>query len=91
MRTTVRLDDELIKEAKVRAAEQGITLTQLIDESLRERLAPRSRPKKGGPFRLRSYGEGGTLQGIDLDDNRAVRDLMDNETPLFPGSSGQGK
>jgi hypothetical protein len=91
MRTTVRLDDALVREAKIRAAEQGITFTQLIDESLRERLAARPRPTKTGPFRLRSYGKGGTRPGVDLDDNRAVRDLMDGDTPQFQGGSAQGK
>jgi plasmid stability protein len=77
MRTTVRLDDGLLKAAKVRAAEQGITLTQLIDESLRERLATRPQRRKPKPFRLTTYGGGGTRPGVDLDDNRATRDLID--------------
>jgi hypothetical protein len=82
MRTTVRLDDSLLKEAKVRAAEQGITLTQLIDESLRERLTTRPRQSNSEPFRLTTYGKGGTRPGVDLDDNRATRDLMDKDLPL---------
>jgi hypothetical protein len=82
MRTTVRLDDNLLKEAKVRAAEQGITLTQLIDESLRERLAARPRRRSTERFRLTTYGKGGTRPGVDLDDNRATRDLMDSDFPL---------
>jgi hypothetical protein len=89
MRTTIRLDDKLMKEAKVRAAEQGITLTQLIDESLRERLSARSRPRKARPFRLRGYGKGGTRPGANLDDNRAVRDLMDEGDSLFQASPRQ--
>lgn len=91
MRTTVRLDDNLLREAKVRAAEQGITLTQLIDESLRERLSARSRPpQKLRPFRLRSYGKGGIPPGVNLDDNRAVRDLMDEDSPSLQDGSPQG-
>jgi plasmid stability protein len=90
MRTTIRLDDDLIKQAKVRAAEQGITLTQLIDESLRERLSARPRRMSVEPFRLPTYGEGGTRPGVDLDDNRALRDLMDEEGPLSQGGSAQG-
>jgi hypothetical protein len=89
MRTTIRLDDALITEAKVRAAEQGITLTQLIDESLRERLSARPRPKKAGRFRFRSYGEGGTRAGVDLDDNRSVRDVMDQDDRPFARGSEQ--
>jgi hypothetical protein len=86
MRTTIRLDDDLLREAKVRAAERGITLTKLIDESLRERLSARPQPKELGPFRLRSYGRGGTRPGVNLDDNRAVRDLMDEGAPPFQGN-----
>jgi hypothetical protein len=82
MRTTVRLEDDLLKEAKVHAAAQGITLTQLIDESLRERLAVRPRGGGSEPFRLTTYGKGGTRPGVDLDDNRATRDLMDQGLPL---------
>jgi hypothetical protein len=85
MRTTVRLDDALLKEAKVRAAEQGITLTQLIDESLRERLATRPRRMNTKPFRLTTYGRGGTRAGVNLDDNRATRDLMDQDLPSGHG------
>ena len=84
MRTTIRLDDDLLRQAKVRAAEQGITLTQLIDESLRERLAGRPRRMSVEPFRLPTFGEGGTRPGVNLNDNRAVRDLMDEEKPLDP-------
>lgn len=76
MRTTVRLDDALIKEAKMRAAEQGITLTKLIDESLRERLGRRAEPGSTS-LDLPVFGERGTLPGVDLSDNRALRDLMD--------------
>jgi hypothetical protein len=66
----------------MRAAEQGITLTQLIDESLRERLASRPQRMRVEPFRLPTYGKGGTRPGVNLDDNRAVRDLMDEEEPF---------
>ena len=86
----MRLDDDLLKAAKVRAAQQGISLTQLIDESLRERLAARPRRMSVKPFRLPTYGEGGIRAGVNLNDNRALRDLMDEETPLSQGGSAQG-
>jgi len=87
----VRLNDDLLKEAKVRAAEQGITLTQLIDESLRERLAARPRRMSAEPFQLTTYGKGGTRPGVDLDDNRATRDLMDQDLPLSRRGSTEPK
>ena len=91
MRTTIRLEDDLLKEAKVRAAELGITLTKLIDESLRERLSARPQMNKPRPFRPGSYGRGGLRPGVNLDDNRAVRDLMDEDAPPLQGDSPQEK
>jgi hypothetical protein len=35
MRTTLNIDDELIKEAKIAAIRQGITLTEYIERALR--------------------------------------------------------
>jgi len=82
MRTTVRLDDALGKAAKVRAAEQGITLTQLIDESLRERLAKQRELGGAQEVSLPVYGSGGVRAGVDLNDNRALRDLLDEDLPV---------
>ena len=39
MRTTVRLSDDLLRSAKKRAAEEGRTLTSLIEEGLKVVLA----------------------------------------------------
>lgn len=91
MRTTVRLDDDLLREAKVRAAEQGISLTQLIDESLRERLSGRAARVGVKPFRLHTYGKQGLRRGLNLDDNRAVRDLMDEDPPSSRSGSAQDR
>lgn len=48
MQTTLRLDDELCRRAKAQAAAQGISLTKLVEEAIREHLdrptpAPRRR------------------------------------------------
>jgi len=48
MQTTLRLDDELCRRAKAQAAAQGISLTRLVEEAVREHLdrpapAPRRR------------------------------------------------
>lgn len=79
MRTTIRLNDELLMEAKRQAARSGTTLTAIIEESLRERL---SRSKQGTrqrkAIRLKTTGTGGLLPGIDLDDSAALLVLMDS-------------
>ena len=41
MRTTIRLDDDLLREAKAYAAATDRTLTRLIEDALREALARR--------------------------------------------------
>jgi hypothetical protein len=78
MRTTVRLDDHLLADAKRSAAERGTTLTAVIEEALREALARRQRtadqPRPALPV---SRHSGGLQPGVDLDDNAALLDLME--------------
>ena len=76
MRTTIRLNDGLLAQAKRYAAEIGLTLTALIEESLRHRLA-RGNDSRREPIRLLTTGEGGVQPGIDLDDSSSVMDAMD--------------
>ncbi len=77
MRTTVTLDDELFREAKRRAADEGRTLGDLINEALRERLARQRRRPSEEPWEPVTFGGGGPLPGIDITNNAAVRDAMD--------------
>jgi hypothetical protein len=79
MRTTIRLDDDLLREAKRAALESGQTLTALIEGALRERLARRAQPRKRERIKLITVGGGGLQPGVDLSNNAAVRDLMDEE------------
>lgn len=80
MRTTIRLDDALLGDAKRVAAENGMTLTAIIEESLRERLARNRAAPSGGPVRLATTGRGGVLPGIDLDDSASLADAMDDRS-----------
>ena len=78
MRTTIRLDDELLREAKRAAIDNGQTLTSLIESALRERLAKRK--QSGGRPRIKLVtGSGVPRPGVELSNNAAVRDLMDEE------------
>ena len=79
MRTTIRLDDDLIHAVKRHALESGMTVTAVIAESLRERLQ-RHRDRISSlpaPLSLTTAGEGGLLPGVDLDDSAALCDLME--------------
>jgi hypothetical protein len=76
MRTTVRLDDDLLAAAKQRAAADHTTLTSLIEDSLRSTLA--QRPRVGDErFTIRPLGDAATQPGVDLDDSAGLRELMD--------------
>jgi hypothetical protein len=77
MRTTIRIDDKLLAEAKARAATSGRTLNAVVEDALREVLA--RRPSKGGDRRvdLPTFGGGRLLPGVDLDDSAALLALME--------------
>jgi hypothetical protein len=82
MRTTVRLDDRLLEQAKHEAARRGITLTALIDQGLRLALA-RSEGKRSRRKKVRlpvCRAGGGTLPGVDLDSSAALLDLMEGRS-----------
>lgn len=61
MRTTLNIPDELIKDAKRRALEEGRTLTDLLVEGLRGRLAS-GRPRQPLPV---SRAGGGLQPGVN--------------------------
>jgi Ribbon-helix-helix protein, copG family len=76
MRTTVRLDEDLLAAAKQRAAAEHTTLTALIEDSLRRTLALRPATQEQH-LEICQLGDATTLAGVDLDDASALRDLMD--------------
>ena len=55
MRTTLVLDDQLLRQAKRQAAERNTTLSAVVNDALRESL--RERPAETRPFRLITYGD----------------------------------
>ena len=80
MRTTIRLDDDLMRAVKRHALESGTTVTAVIAQSLRERLQ-RYRDRSSNPparLSLLTTGEGGLQPGVDLDDSAALIELMED-------------
>jgi hypothetical protein len=78
MRTTVRLDDHLLAEAKKQAARSGKTLTAVLEDALRESLARRSAAAKARPVSLKTVRGGGVRRGVDLDDSASLLDVMES-------------
>ena len=58
MKTTVEIDDELLRQAKLRAAERGETLRALLERGLQRELDATYRPPSGYVFRDASVGGG---------------------------------
>jgi hypothetical protein len=78
MRTTVRLDDALLNQARHEAARRGETLTALIEEGLRRVLAQSRMSRRRQRVVLPSCrAGGGVLPGVDLNDTAAVLEIME--------------
>ncbi len=78
MRTTLNIDDALYRLAKSTAANRGCTVTSIIEESLRVALQSASAPGSLPPL-LVSSKPFGLAADVDLSDNSAVRDFLDEE------------
>ncbi|MDP9121850.1 MAG: ribbon-helix-helix domain-containing protein [Acidobacteriota bacterium] len=78
-RTTIRLDGDLLAEAKQRAARSGLTLTAVIEQALRESFSRRPEKAERRPVSLTTWGEGWLRPGVDLDDSAALLELMERE------------
>jgi hypothetical protein len=76
MRTTVRLDEHLLQQAKQHALATGTTLTAVLEQALRELLARRPAAPRSQPIRLKTFRGAGMLPGVDLDDSSSLLDLM---------------
>jgi hypothetical protein len=75
MRTTVRLDDALLRRAKQHAAERGMTLTSVLREALESYLARPVHSREA--FDLPASGEGGVLPGVDLARSSLIYEIME--------------
>jgi hypothetical protein len=77
VRTTIRLDDDLLRQAKALAARTGRTLTSVIEDGLREALARHGRRQERRPVALSTFKGRGLQPGVDLDDTGGLLDIMD--------------
>jgi hypothetical protein len=77
MRTTIRIDDDLYRAVKERAARSGRTVSGVLEDAVRIGLAPPDRAQ-GSRFVVRPIGAGGLRPGIDLASNAAVYEALDD-------------
>ncbi|MFW6200078.1 MAG: type II toxin-antitoxin system VapB family antitoxin [Gemmatimonadota bacterium] len=76
MRTTLDIDDELVTEAKARAAREGRTLTSLIEDGLRLVLRERNGTDPEYDFRFPTV-RGERPPSVDVADRDRLYDVME--------------
>ena len=74
MKTTLNLNDQLLRQAKERAARDGITLTKFVEDALRVKLMAADRET---PFKLRLRTvRGSRPPNVDISDREALYDVI---------------
>ena len=76
MRTTIRLDEQLLEKAKQYALNQGTTFTAVVEDALREKIIKRPERRKMSKVKLKTVSGNGLNPGIDLDDSSALWDML---------------
>jgi predicted transcriptional regulator len=76
MRTTIRINDDLLQRAKKRATDEGRTLTSLIEDALALVVAKHKASRRGRVELPVSKASGGVLPGIDLNRSSDLEEAM---------------
>ncbi|MYE18955.1 MAG: DUF2191 domain-containing protein [Rhodospirillales bacterium] len=77
-KTTLNLNDQVLRQAKGRAARDRITLTRFVEDALRARLAAGRDGKR--PFRMRlSSVKGDQPANVDISDRDALYNVIDRQ------------
>jgi hypothetical protein len=77
MRTTISINDHLLRAAKQRALERNVTLGSVIEDALHLILDPAREGEKSPASLPLSKRRGGTRPGIDVADGARLRDQME--------------
>jgi hypothetical protein len=82
MKTTLLLDDEVHRQAKLAATRLGIPLTRFIEEAIRLRISTDAARRAAAPApKLPVYeAKGGLQPGVDLDDSAELLNILDQAT-----------
>lgn len=75
MRTTLDLNDELLRQAKERALKEGRPLRAVVEDALRGHLKPR--PASGFRLKWTPPVKGRIRPGISLSDRSRLLDILD--------------
>ena len=85
MRTTVRIDDDLLRQLKQRAESQQLSLTDLLNKVIRQGLA--SKQTKRPAFRQKVFSLG--QPKVNLDKALAVAAALEEEETVLKLAAGK--
>lgn len=77
-KTTLNIDERLLARAKALALREGTTLTAILEQALRARLAPRPKGGQQTGFSLPTV-RGTAPPNVDIADREAVFDILDEK------------
>jgi hypothetical protein len=81
MRTTIRIDDDLYRQVKEKAARSGRTVAAVLEDAVRRGLNPNDQAPVRR-YEVQPTGSGGLRSGVDLASNAALAEVMDEDAPV---------
>ena len=76
MKTTLNLNDQILRQAKGQAEQNGVTLTKFVEDALREKLMAENDPRPAFKMTIRSV-RGFRPPNVDISDREALYDVID--------------
>lgn len=78
MKTTLNLNDQLLRQAKSSAREHGVTLTRFVEEALWAQLMPSNKPKTKCKFDP-PVVRGVRPPAVDVSDRETLNEFLDEK------------
>ncbi len=78
MRTTLTIDDDLIRKLRENAHNKGVPFKEIVNQALRVGLVHIDKPKKIKPYKCKTYSLG-YPPGADLDHALNLADRLESE------------
>jgi hypothetical protein len=77
VRTTVRIDGQLLADAKELAVRTNRSVSAVIETALRHYLSSQGKTGERGQVRLKTFGSNGLRPGVNLDNSASLLDLTE--------------
>jgi len=89
MRTTLNLNDDLVRRAKQRATAEDRTLTSVIEDALRRLLSSSSAQVQSEPYRVRPMVRSDLQPGLDPNDPVFYKQIFEQDDIEKYGPQGR--